>query len=110
MTSSGSHNGSASTRATSRLARRSGSSCSTAANPTAPAWGVYAQAEASELLLDDADDAVRVFSDRSVAHGGGTWDGERLVSMGLRLCCAVPSELSLLPGEGTADRVEVPRA
>lgn len=66
---------------------------------------VYARAQARVVPDDEVDLAIEPYSARSEADGMGRWDAVRLTAGGLRLYRAEVTELSILPGEGTDDRI-----
>jgi hypothetical protein len=71
---------------------------------------VYAAADAGPVPDQELESALGLVSVRSVADGGGAWSQQRLAEAPLRLYVARPVELSLLPGEGTDERVRLPEA
>ena len=66
---------------------------------------VYARATASRVLDAEVPDAIGPFTARSEKDGSGVWDAARLTIAHLALYRAEVTELSLLPGRGTDDRI-----
>lgn len=76
--------------------------------PPGTGLGIYARAIAELVPEDEVGEAIRPFSERSVADDLGPYDGARLAGRGLRLYRARTVELTLLPGESPDQRVPVP--
>lgn len=72
--------------------------------------GLYARATAAEVPSDEIDEAIRLFSERSVGDGAGVWDRARLEEMDIRLYRAQVSDVWTLPGDGVDRRLPVPPA
>jgi hypothetical protein len=78
--------------------------------PPGTGLGFYARATAEVVPPDEVDEAIRPFSERSVADDLGLYDAARLEEHGFRLYRARTVELTMLPGMGKDVRVPVPPA
>ncbi len=78
--------------------------------PVGIGLGFYAAADARVVPDDELDAALAILSPRSVAHGGSSWDRERITPLPVRLYEARAVELWLNPGQGSDVRQRVPKA
>jgi nitroimidazol reductase NimA-like FMN-containing flavoprotein (pyridoxamine 5'-phosphate oxidase superfamily) len=75
--------------------------------PLGTGLAVYARAQAARVAHADTADMIATYSHWSEEDGAGPWDEARLTAAGLALYRADVTELSVLPGRGVDERVEL---